>query len=67
MTKMERLIELLVIADERLRNEIGATLLRISACQNLDKNLTDLPRLRKVKMAVVSVMRAAKKNDFTLL
>ena len=66
-TEMERLTRLLREADSSLRQQECQMVNEISNCMFLDRNLEKLPQLRKAKLAVSQILRAAKKDDFMLL
>jgi hypothetical protein len=67
MSKRLDLIKLLEFTNDKLRQHISLLLKEISENLNLEHNLMILPKLVNVKNSSCAILRAAKKNDFTLL
>lgn len=60
-------MDLLDGENERLRLKISQHVKDISNNRELDLNLTELQKCKRAKIGIVSLLRAARKNDFTLL
>jgi hypothetical protein len=50
-----------------LRQQITSTCIDIKRLIKLDYHMINLPKLREAKIAVISLLRAAKKNNYMLL